>query len=223
MSNLIYMDDHRAFPSLRNAEPGSKEYDYVLEYINLRKWALEKYGPHKYDGFDDTKLARIRRPDAITMTKWWEDVSEDIDTGYQFGDEVHDGLIMMQVPAFGSAAAASRERKPTTEELERELNWAEAAHFWEGMRNLATSIGAAKLRPTLFDKGVLLWESFAEAAEELPGRVIEQGKKIGDDIQSGVDKVVTTAKWVGIIGGGLLGVYVVSRVLPARKPSENKR
>ena len=41
----------------RNAQPGSKDYDYVREYIKLKRWAEQKYGIHERKAMNGTRDA----------------------------------------------------------------------------------------------------------------------------------------------------------------------
>jgi hypothetical protein len=81
------------------------------------------------------------------------------------------------------------------------------------MKELATTVGSAEARPSLFEQGKLLLESFAESLTELPKRALD----VGDNVAKGIDKTVNTIKWVGIVGGGLAGLLVLKQFLPERK------
>jgi hypothetical protein len=217
MTSLVHLGQLTP-PGRRNARPGSKDYDYVDEYIKLKRWALQKFGKHEWKAFNDTDLPRISRREAIRMAKWWREVTQGVEGGYGIGDKVILGVHKMEVAAYGSADAAHKQRMPTGRALDEELTTAQAAFFWEGMSEVSVSLRAAKMRPTLFDKGLLLFESVLESAVELPERIIDTGKDITENVQAGIDRVIKVAKWTGIIGGGLLVTYVVTRIVPKRDP-----
>lgn len=225
MTSLVHLG--QITPGRRNAQPGSKDYDYSREYIKLKRWAERKYGIHERKALNGTRLPRLPRREAIQIATWWKEVTRGIKGGYQAGNEVIDGVQKMEAAAYGSADAARKKRAPTA--LDEELAPEEAAFFWAGMGRVALSIGTAKMQPTLFDKGVLAFESLFESAGELPERlfdastwlprkIIQTGKEIGDDVEKGIDKLIKLAKWTGIIGGGLLATYIVTRFVPKRDP-----
>lgn len=213
MQALTYLGD---LAPIRNATPGSKTYDYVSEFIKLRKWAEQQHGTHEYKDDKDYLVPRIVRRDAITMVRWWKDAIRDITGAKQLHREVRKGFTLMELAAYGSLDAVTGDAVLTEADQAEELPWSDAVAFWRGMREMSISIGAAKMVPTLFDHGVLLLESVGEAVDELPERVADtatEAVNVGKDVRAGA---LTALKWAGIAGGGLLGVYVLARVLPRR-------
>lgn len=212
------LDINQLAPSpLRNAKPVGKHYDYVKEFIKLKRWAEAQNGEFTERGDGGYSVPRIKRRDAIRMAQWWKTVAFGVKPTTQTAREVHQGIDQMLACAYGSVNAALGKRRLGRAQLDSELTFVQANRFWQGMRKTATAIGAAKHRPTLFDQGLMALESIGESAQELPDRVVKAGKAVGSSINDGIDKVVTTAKWAGIISGGLLAAYVGSKFMPGRK------